>query len=70
MVKLGVVMHVAQKFMVLHVNQRNIMGTVTQLEQPEEVIHDPSTTIVERIEMTPELRKAFEDAGYDIEDAK
>ena len=42
----------------------------TQSEQPEEVIHDPTTTIVERIEMTPELRKAFENAGYNTEDVK
>lgn len=32
------------------------------------VEHDPSTTIVERIEMTPELKQAFENAGYEVED--
>lgn len=36
-------------------------------EMPE---HDPSTTIVERIEMTPELKQAFENAGYEVEDEK
>lgn len=35
------------------------------VEFPE---NDPSTTIVEKVAMTPKLQKAFEDAGYDVKD--
>ena len=54
------------------------MDKVIPFKQPKEhedgrtplVVHDPTTTIVERIEMTPEMRKAFENAGYDVKDNK
>lgn len=45
------------------------MDNVIPLKQlNDEIIHDPSTTIVEKLEMTPELKKAFDDAGYNTEE--
>lgn len=44
--------------------------TIELQEDDEQLIakHDPSTTIVEKVDITPEFKKAFEDAGYTIED--
>lgn len=50
---------------------RKPMGDVIPFEKPErEIEHIDSTTMVEKIEMTPELKKAFEDAGYNMENAR
>jgi len=44
------------------------VGDVLEFEKPKrDVQHVDSTTIVERIEMTPELKAEFEAAGYTIE---
>lgn len=43
------------------------MGDVLEFKKPDRQIeHVDSSTIVEKIEMTPELKKAFEEAGYDV----
>ena len=47
------------------------MGDVVPFEKPtkkREFEHVDSTTTVERIEMTDELKQAFENAGYDVEE--
>ena len=48
------------------------MGDVIPFEKPtkREIEHVDSSTIVEKVEMTDELKKAFEDAGYDVEETK
>ena len=46
------------------------MGDVIEFKCPEEPIieHVDSSTIVERLELTPEMRAEFEAAGYTFED--
>ena len=47
------------------------MGDVLEFVRPErDVQHVDASTIVEKIEMTPELRAEFEKAGYTVEDKK
>ena len=45
------------------------MDNVVEFKRPDkrEIEHCDSTTIVERMEMTTEMKQAFEDAGYTIE---
>ncbi len=46
------------------------MGEVIPFKRPEEppaAEHDPSTTIVEQVELTDEIKQAFENAGFDME---
>jgi hypothetical protein len=45
------------------------MGDVIEFDQSKRKIeHVDSTTIVERLEMTPELKAEFEAAGYTVDD--
>mgnify|MGYP001822239221 CR=1 len=45
------------------------MGDVLEFRPAErEIEHVDSSTIVEKLELTPELRAEFEAAGYTIED--
>ena len=44
------------------------MGDILEFEPSErDVEHVDSTTVVERVEMTDEMKAAFEAAGYTIE---
>jgi len=45
------------------------MGDVIEFKKPDnrQIEHVDSSTIVERLELTPELRAEFEAAGYTIE---
>jgi hypothetical protein len=46
-----------------------IMGEVINFEPPHrEIEHVDSSTIVEKLELTPELRAEFEKAGYTFDD--
>lgn len=46
------------------------MGDVIPFKRPDkrQIEHVDSTTIVEKLEMTPELKAEFEAAGYTVED--
>lgn len=46
------------------------MGDVIEFKQPDnrQIEHIDSSTIVERLELTPELRAEFEAAGYTIDE--
>lgn len=48
---------------------RKPMGDVVPFEKPKRKIeHVDSSTIVEKLELTPELRKEFEKQGYTFDD--
>jgi len=46
------------------------MGDVLEFKIPDEPVieHVDSSTIVERLKMTPELKAEFEAAGYTVEE--